>query len=95
MLLRGTRAGIFVGVLPPAVDATGLAIGLYLKVPVGVLAPDRGGGCERATLPATLPARECAAETGAFVGFDDGTGPEGVFERGGRVFAAAAANSSR
>ena len=95
MLPRGTRAGILVGVLPLAVeDATELAMGLYLNVPVGVLVPDRGGGCERATLPVTLPARECAAETGALLGFDEGASPEGVFERGGKHFAVAAANSS-
>jgi len=101
ILPRGTRAGILVGVRPPVVEATELAIteldiGLYRRVPpVGVLAPDLGGGWDRVTLPATLPARECAADGGGLVDLTGGGSPEGVFDRGGRALVAAAAISSR
>ena len=95
MLPRGTRAGILVGVLPPTVDTAELAIGLYFKVPfVGVLAPALDGGCERITLPMTLPGLDPATEGGALLDLVDGGGTDGVFDRGGKLLAAAAAAAS-
>ena len=82
MLLRGTRAGIFVGDLAPPLDGP---IVLYFVglLPVGVLVADRGGGGPLIELPGReigslneLPGREVALEA-------LGGGPDGVLERGG------------
>ena len=88
MLPSGTREGILEGETVPAAEATEFAKGLRLMVPVGVLAPARDGAAR-----ITLPAREL--DTAGLETFIAGAGPEGVFDLGGRDFAAVAANSSR
>lgn len=94
MLPRGTRAGILDGVLAPVVD-TDSPIGLrrIVPVPAGVAAPAREGALPRITLPAREDEGAGADLSGTFcVG---GAGPDGVFDLGGRLFAAAVASSSR
>ena len=88
----GTRAGILDGVLPPVVE-TEFPIGSRLSVPAGVAVVDRDGGKARMTLPARDDEGAGADFSGTFCTV--GAGPEGVFDLGGKFFAAAATNSSR
>ena len=88
MLPKGTRAGILEGVLPPAVDIE-LARGLRVTVPVGVFAPERGGGCPLIVLP------PCWLGGAGLMTLAAGGGHEGVFDLGGADFALDAASSSR
>lgn len=92
ILPSGTRAGIFDGVLPPVVE-TELPIGFRLIVPAGVAVADREGGYVRMTLPVRDDDGAGPDFSGTFCVVD--AGPEGVFDLGGKLFAAAAANSSR
>ena len=92
---NGTRAGILDGVLPPVAVETELAKGFRLKVAAGVAVPAREGGLPRITLPAREDASEGAALSGTFCVVVVDENPEGVFDRGGKLFAAAASSSSR
>ena len=103
IVLKGTRAGILEGDLPPAAkEITELGAAFAPRTvppgvrafPIGVFAPERLGGAVRTV----LPAREGAADAGGFVGTDivvDLDKALGVFERGGGALAEAASKISR